>query len=75
MKKVLPILVILIAVGAGFYFLKTKDSSESILTDLTEKKSELFSGSLKAAIALGVPMKCEYQIGDVKVEGYIKGKQ
>lgn len=75
MKKILPILVILIAVGVGFYFLKTKDSSESVLTDLTEKKSELFSGSLKAAIELGIPMKCEYQVAEGKAEGYIKGQQ
>lgn len=72
MKKVLPILAILIVAGVAFYFLRTGDSGESVLT---EKKSELFSGSLKAAIELGIPMKCEYEVAEGKAEGYVKGQQ
>lgn len=35
-----------------------------------------FSGTFQAAVALGVPLKCSYQIDDqVEAEGYIQGKQ
>lgn len=45
-----------------------------------EKKTETtqakpFDGTLKAAIALGVPMKCTYKVGDNETTGIIKGKQ
>lgn len=38
-------------------------------------KEDGFTGSLKAAVALGVPMKCTYKIGDMEAEGYIKGQK
>ena len=34
-----------------------------------------FSGTLQAAVALGVPMKCTYTVEGTEVEGWIKGKQ
>lgn len=34
-----------------------------------------FSGTLQAAVALGVPMKCTYTVEGMEVEGLIKGKQ
>ena len=34
-----------------------------------------FTGSLQAAIKLGVPMKCTYKIEDQEMEGWIKGQQ
>lgn len=34
-----------------------------------------FSGTLQAAVALGVPMKCTYSVEGTEVEGWIKGKQ
>lgn len=34
-----------------------------------------FSGTLKAAVELGLPMKCTYEANGAKGEGVIKGKQ
>lgn len=34
---------------------------------------EQFSGTLKAAMALGVPMKCTYKVNDIDFEGYVQG--
>lgn len=34
-----------------------------------------FSGTLKAAIAMGVPMKCSYTVDGAEYEGYVKGEQ
>jgi hypothetical protein len=34
-----------------------------------------FSGTLKAAVAMGVPMKCTYTVEGAEYEGYIKGEQ
>jgi len=40
-----------------------------------ETSSGPFSGTLQAAVALGVPMKCTYQVEGMEAEGFIKGKQ
>lgn len=72
MKKILPIAVIVIVLAGGAYFLlgkKEVGKNGSIVNKL-----QSFT-SLKAAIALGIPMKCTYKVEGNEYEGYIKGKQ
>ncbi|MDD3679291.1 MAG: hypothetical protein PHX72_00290 [Candidatus Shapirobacteria bacterium] len=41
----------------------------------SDRQQDLFSGTLKAAIAKGIPMKCSYEINGVEYESYVKGKK
>jgi hypothetical protein len=82
MKKVLPIIIVaVIVLGAGaWWFLGRGGGSLPIPTPGGIKKEageagESFTGKLKAVVALGTPMKCTYQQGDLTGTGYIKGKK
>lgn len=67
MKKLLPIIVVLLIVGVGVYLVLTKGRISP---------TETFFGSLKLMIEKGVPMKCSYKRGENNFgTGYIKGKK
>ncbi|MBU0572795.1 hypothetical protein KKH23_02330 [Patescibacteria group bacterium] len=74
-KQLIIIVLVIAAAGGAWFFLKGGNGTS--VGDLTEKVSESspFSGSLKAAVALGVPMKCSYEVNGVEYSGIIKGKQ
>jgi len=73
LKKVIIPILILVAAGAGWYFLKGNGAGPINLGGSV--KNEAFKGGLAAAVKLGVPMKCSYSIdGEMESEGYIKGK-
>ncbi|MFC1625627.1 hypothetical protein ACFL1Q_01125 [Patescibacteria group bacterium] len=73
-KQLIVIILVIAAAGAVWFFLK--GSGGSGVDSLTQKVSESnpFTGSLKAAVALGVPMKCTYEAGGAKYSGIVKGK-
>ncbi len=77
--KFLPIVVILIIVGIGGYLILTRSSlittsKNGGLSLNVEKKSYDFN-NLKTAIALGIPLKCSYKVGNTEAEGFIKGNK
>lgn len=41
---------------------------------LPGSNDDAFNGAFKAAIALGTPMKCSYEVDGVEAEGWIKGR-
>lgn len=51
---------------------KTETDEKQLSKTATEKG---FNGAFKAAIALGAPMKCSYEVDGNVAEGWIKGKQ
>lgn len=69
MKKLLPIIVVLAAVGVGAYIFLGKNGG-----GIAEKASDAFTGSLRAAVEKGVPMKCTYTVEGNEYEGLIKGE-
>lgn len=74
-KQLIIIALVVVAAGAGWFFLKGDGGTG--VGSLTQKFSQKspFTGSLKAAVALGVPMKCTYKVDEMEYTGYIKGKQ
>ncbi len=74
-KQLLIIILVIVVAGGAWYFLKR--GSGTGVGSLTQKVSESkpFSGSLKAAVALGVPMKCTYEANGVEYTGLLKGRQ
>jgi len=66
MKKISIFALLILAVVLIVYFKKPGTSS---------LKSKAFSGTLKAAVQLGVPMKCKYQVNGMEYEGHVKGKK
>ncbi len=75
MKKLLPILIILVVAGAGWYFLKGGKAGESGGISIPGVTKKYNAKGIQAVIDLGIPMKCSYKIGDMEYEGYVKGKQ
>ena len=82
MKKILPIvIVVLVVLGlGGWWFLARKDAGvTTTMPGGIEKEAgeegESFTGKLKQAIALGVPMKCTYTQGDFTGTGFVKGRK
>lgn len=73
-KQLTIIILAIVAAGAAWFFLKGGGTGIGSLTQKYSEKSP-FTGSLKAAVALGVPMKCTYKVDDVEYTGIIKGKQ
>lgn len=77
-KLLTIVFLAVVAAGAVWFFVNKGDGTSTVdLGDLTQEHSEgePFSGSLKAAVALGIPMKCSYEVNGVKYSGIIKGKQ
>lgn len=81
MKKILPIvIVVLVVLGiGGWWFLGRKDAGVTSIPGGIKKEageeSKAFTGKLKQAIALGVPMKCTYTQGDFTGTGFVKGRK
>ena len=82
MKKALPIIIIAIVIlGAGAWWFLGKGgvslpvSAPGGIEKEAGEEGESFTGKLKAAVTLGVSMKCTYQQGDFTGTGYIKGKR
>jgi len=77
MKKV--IVLVLIVVGAvtvaGYVKKATKSTVEKGKEVVKESTNKAFSGSLMAAVKLGVPMKCTYKMGELEAEAFVKGKK
>jgi len=74
MKKVLPIVLVLVAILGGVYLLKGSGGTGGTGGTGGVGKSDLFTGSFEAAVKLGVPMKCTYKVEGNEYEGYVKGK-
>ncbi len=83
MKKILPIVIAVVIVGAGavswFYFgSKTTKESDNQETGQQEgaKEGESFSGKLKDMVMRNVPLKCTYNDGEGNSGvGYVKNKK
>ena len=75
MKKVLPIVLVVIVVGiVGFFLMNRGDGGVSIdKTPAGLNEGETFTGSLIDAVKLGVAMKCTYEVEGNEYEGYVKG--
>jgi hypothetical protein len=75
MKKVLPIVLVVIVVGIVGFFLMNR-GGEGMSIDKTPaglNEGETFTGSLIDAVKLGVAMKCTYEVEGNEYEGYVKG--
>lgn len=73
MKKFLPIILILVVVGAGAYFYMGKKGTSSLPGESTT--SDVFQGSLELAVQKGVPLKCEFKDDEGNSGTYwVKGK-
>jgi hypothetical protein len=77
MKGKQLIIIVLVIVVAGVAWFLLKGGSGTGVGSLTQKVSEStpFSGSLKAAVALGVPMRCTYEENGAEFTGILKGRQ
>jgi hypothetical protein len=54
----------------------SKEATKPMDTSGTEyDETNPFTGSLKAAVALGIPLKCTYTVKGMEATGYIKGRQ
>lgn len=77
MKKVLPIIIILIVLGIGawWFFGRGAVTMPGGIKKEAGEEGEGFTGKLRAAVDMGIPMKCTYTQGDFTGTGYIKGKK
>lgn len=73
-SKILVIIIVLAVFAVGLFFVFGNKSPEDS-SDETSIISEVFTGSLKEAVSLGVPMKCKYTVAGVEYEGVVKGNQ
>lgn len=71
-KYVLIVVAVLVVAGLAGYFVLGKGGKSEIMEKVSD---EPFSGTLQAAVAMGVPMRCEYTIEGNQYEGYIKGQK
>ena len=72
-KQLIIIALVVVAAGAAWFLLKGGSGTGNLTQKISEKSP--FTGSLKAAVALGVPMKCTYQANGTEYSGIIKGRQ
>lgn len=80
MKKVLPVIIILIIIGFGAYLVlsggKVNFTGTGFNVSKTiTNKSETFVGDLKAAIKRGIPFKCTIKQENMEGTGYMKNKK
>ena len=76
MNKLLPIALIVLAVGAVIYIFINRGSSNTSVDVASPDSStpDTFSGMLKDAVELGVVMKCTYEVEGNEYESFIKGE-
>lgn len=74
-KLLIIVFLVIVVAGAAWFFINKGDGAG--IGSLTQKYSESkpFSGGLKAAVELGVSMKCSYEVDGVEYSGVIKGRQ
>jgi len=65
--------VVVVLAGAGWYFFLR--SGSPLKTGGNYSSSNPFTGTLKAAVDLGIPMKCTYEVEGVEYESVIQGKK
>lgn len=58
----------------GAYMMFGRGNKAGIVETMTGE-DQPFSGTLKAAVAMGVPMKCSYSVDGAEYESYVKGEQ
>lgn len=82
LKKIVPIAIVVAVVllaGGFFVYSRLTGSGGGSTTLNILKKDSAFSGTLKAALELGIPLKCsskvEGEIGQGTAEGIVQGKQ
>lgn len=87
MKKIIIIVVGVLLIGGAAYFIfgskNTEDTGEDMMEassgeakNIVEEVEEgAFTGTLMAAVKMGVPMKCTYEVNGAEYEGIIKGEQ
>jgi len=76
MKKILPIIFVLTAVGIGAFIFMNRGTSETSLDVVSPESStpDTFLGTLKDAVKLGAAMKCTYKVEGNEYESFIKGE-
>lgn len=72
LKKLLPIIIVLVLIGAGAYFYFNRSGGQ---TGGLPGTSEMFQGSLETAVSRGAPFKCEWESEGTKVTTYVKGEK
>lgn len=78
MKKILPIIFIVLIIGAGYFFLTTKKQEKSFsekIKETTDQKKETVVEGIKEMLNKNVSLKCSYETPDgSKITNYLKGK-
>lgn len=82
-KIIIVVVALVLVAGGGYFFVSQRGTSEtmdidtgSVVEEVVEDvKEKAFTGTLKAAVEMGVPMKCTYKVGGIEYEGLVKGKQ
>ena len=76
MKKLLPIILVLVVVGVIVFIFMNRGSSDTSVDITTSDSltSDTFSGALKDAVKLGVAMKCTYKVEGNEYVSFIKGE-
>jgi hypothetical protein len=85
-KPIIPLVIggiVLVAIIGALFLKPSKQTSQQpegtseLKADIKQEKGfsegNPFKGSYKAAVALGIPMKCSYQVGGGEYKGVIKG--
>ena len=73
MKKILPVILILVVLGGGVYFFLIRGKGQSGVGNLA--KSEIYEGTLKMAVEKGIPLKCAWRKDDGNFgTTWVKGK-
>ena len=79
MKKLLPIILIVVVLAVGAWFFLSKGKGEVSVPGEIKKETgqaeETFTGKLKDAVARGLPMKCTYSQDGSSGTSYIKGSK
>jgi hypothetical protein len=72
MKKILVLLIsVILLTGCSL-----KDKVKGKVANKVQEKAQSYTvKSLKAAVKLGVPLKCAYKVNDLEYEGYLQGKK
>ena len=69
-KKILTIITLSLLLAGC-----TKKIPGTTIEKKAGESQETFTGKMKAAVAMGIPLKCTYKNNDVESTGYIKGKK